>query len=295
MRSSRAVESVTVRLEQATSLDGAVEAAKGAVAGALPARPVRDALNGVWLGHPVHPLLIVAPLGSWLSAAALDLLPGQRDASRTLVGLGVLTAAPTAITGWADWADLHPQQQRVGLLHAAANGVAVGLQAASWWARRRGAHTTGIALSAAALGLAGAAGWLGGHLAYRQAAGANHAEQAAHVLPEDWTRLCRLDELPDGKPVQLVLAANPVFVLRRGDRVDALFDQCAHLSGPLSDGELTGAGDDLCVTCPWHGTVFRVADGLVRQGPGVHPQPVLQVRVRPDGEVQARLPEEING
>jgi nitrite reductase/ring-hydroxylating ferredoxin subunit len=75
--------------------------------------------------------------------------------------------------------------------------------------------------------------------------------------------------------------------------VDALFDQCSHLSGPLSDGELTGDGDDLCVTCPWHGTVFRVADGLVRQGPGTHPQPVLQVRVQPDGEVQARLPEEV--
>jgi nitrite reductase/ring-hydroxylating ferredoxin subunit len=103
--------------------------------------------------------------------------------------------------------------------------------------------------------------------------------------------LCSLDDLPDGEPVRRVLDANPVFVLRRGDRVDALFDQCAHLSGPLSEGELSGSGDDLCVTCPWHGSVFRISDGRVERGPSTHPAPVLQVRVEPDGTVLARLPE----
>ena len=112
------------------------------------------------------------------------------------------------------------------------------------------------------------------------------------MLPEDWTRLCALAELPDGKPTRLSLDQAPVFALRRGDRVDVLYDECAHLSGPLSDGELTGAGDELCVTCPWHGSVFRVRDGAVRQGPTTSPQPVLQVRVDPDGSVLARLGED---
>ncbi len=295
MHPSREVESSLDRLERTRRLDGAVAATKTAVDAALPSPVVRDALHGVWLGHPLHPALILAPLGSWLSAAVLDLLPGtpgNRDAARTLVGFGALTSLPTAATGLADWSALHPQQQRTGLVHAAANTVALGLQVASWRARRRGAHGRGVGLSAVAMVLGGAAAWLGGHLSYRQSAGANHAEQAAHVLPEDFTRLCRLDELPDGRPVRLVLDANPVFVLRRGDRVDALFDQCAHLSGPLSGGELSGAGDELCVTCPWHGSVFRVADGQVRQGPSTHPAPVLQVRVEPDGTVLAALPEE---
>jgi nitrite reductase/ring-hydroxylating ferredoxin subunit len=231
-------------------------------------------------------------LGSWISATVLDLLPGRQRASRTLVGLGVLTAVPTAITGWADWADLHPQQQRVGLVHATANGVAIALQAASWRARRNGAQARGVALSALALTLGGAAAWLGGHLAYRQSAGANHAEQAAHVLPDEFTPVCALDELPDGEPVQKVLAANPVLVLRRGRHVDVLFDQCPHLSGPLSEGELSGAGDDLRVSCPWHGSAFRVADGRVVRGPSTHPVPVLQTRVDPDGTVLARRPEQ---
>jgi nitrite reductase/ring-hydroxylating ferredoxin subunit len=290
MRTSSTLDAATERLERAEGLDAPAAVVKKAADSAL-SPGVRDALNGVWLGHPVHPLLIVAPLGSWLSASVLDLLPGNRRAARTLVGLGTLAAVPTAVTGWADWSQLHPQQQRVGLVHAAANGLAAALQAASWRARRRGAHGRGVGLSLAALAVGGAAGWLGGHLSYRQSAGTNHAEQAPHVLPDEFSRLCALDELPDGKPVRLVLDANPVFVLRRGDRVDALFDQCAHLSGPLSEGELSGSGDDLCVSCPWHGSVFRVADGRVERGPSTHPAPVLQVRVEPDGTVLARLPE----
>jgi nitrite reductase/ring-hydroxylating ferredoxin subunit/uncharacterized membrane protein len=290
MRSSAAVEAVTGRVERASGLDGAVGVAKRRVDAVLPPGPVRDLLHGVWAGHPMHPAMVIVPLGSWIGASVLDVLPGEKSAARTLVGLGTLSAAPAALMGWADWADLHPQQQRTGIVHAAGNGMAVALQAASWQARRRGAHARGAALSLAAVGLAGLAGWLGGHLAYRQSAGANHAEQAEHVLPDDYTRLCALDDLPDGRPVQLVLAANPVFVLRRGDRVDVLFDQCAHLSGPLSDGELTGSGDDLCVVCPWHGSVFRVADGQVQRGPSTHPAPVLETRVDADGSVLARLP-----
>jgi nitrite reductase/ring-hydroxylating ferredoxin subunit/uncharacterized membrane protein len=289
MRTSSALDAATDRLENAEGLDAVAAPIRGAVQ-AWPTG-LRDALHGVWLNHPVHPLMIVAPLGSWLSAAVLDLLPGNERASQALVGLGTLSAAPTALTGWADWSQLHPQQQRVGLVHAAGNGVAAALQVASWRARKNGDHGRGKVLSAAALAAAGLAGWLGGHLSYRQSAGANHAEQAMHVLPDEYTRLCALDELPEGEPVRLVLDANPVFVLRRGQRVDALFDQCAHLSGPLSEGELTGSGEDLCVTCPWHGSVFRVADGRVQQGPSTHPAPVLQVRVDPDGTVLARLPE----
>lgn len=280
------------RVERAEALDGAVAGVKKAVDAALPDPEVRDALHGVWLGHPLHPTLIVVPLGSWISASVLDFLPGTRKAARTLVGFGSLAALPTAAAGLADWADLHPQQQRVGLVHAASNVVSLVLQTASWRARRRGRHLRGVALSLAALGAGGLGGYLGGHLSYRQSAGANHAEQAAHVLPDDFTRLCMLTDLPEDRPVRLVLDGVPVFALRRDRRVDVLFDECAHLSGPLSEGELSGAGDELCITCPWHGSVFRVADGSVRQGPTTHPQPVLQVRVEPDGTVLARLPED---
>lgn len=297
MRSLEVAKEALDRVERARGLDRPVALVKKVVDAALPNADVRDALHGVWLGHPLHPALIVLPLGSWLSATVLDLLApvngsGNRRAAQTLVGLGVLTAVPTSASGAADWSDLHPQQQRTGLVHAAANAVTLGLQVASWRARRRGQQARGVALSLAAVSIGGLGAYLGGHLAYRQAAGANHAEEAPHLLPEDFTRLCALDELPEGRPARMVLDTVPVFALRRDRHVDVLYDQCSHLSGPLSDGELSGSGDELCVTCPWHGSVFRVADGAVRRGPSTHPQPVLQVVVDPDGTVLARLPEE---
>jgi nitrite reductase/ring-hydroxylating ferredoxin subunit/uncharacterized membrane protein len=292
MRSIEPLDAAVEAIERAKALDPTVRATKKVVDAALPNADVRDALHGVWLGHPLHPALILLPMGSWISASVLDLLPGRRDAARTLVGLGVLTAAPTALAGWTDWSDLHPQQQRTGLVHAAANLVATALQFASWRARRQGRQARGVTLSLAAVAAGSAGAYLGGHLAYRQGAAVNHAEEAPHVLPEEWTRLCTLDELPDGAPTRLTLDGIPVFVLRRDRHVDVLYDLCSHLSGPLSEGELSGSGDGLCVTCPWHGSMFRVRDGKVQRGPTTYPQPVLQVRVGADGVVQARLGED---
>jgi nitrite reductase/ring-hydroxylating ferredoxin subunit/uncharacterized membrane protein len=292
MRPLGPLEAAVQAVERAESLDGPAATVKKAVDAGLRSPELRDALHGVWLGHALHPVLIILPLGSWISATVLDFLPGSRRAARTLVGFGALATVPTAAAGAADWSDLHPQQQRTGLVHATGNLVALGLQVASWRARRRGRQARGTALSLVALGVGGISAYLGGHLAYRQAAMVNHAEQAPHLLPDEFSRLATVDELPDGRPVRRVLDGVPVFVLRRGRRVDALYDECAHLSGPLSEGELSGGDDDLCVTCPWHGSVYAIADGAVRRGPSTHPQPVLQVRVDPDGTVLARLPED---
>ncbi|HEY6748557.1 MAG TPA: Rieske 2Fe-2S domain-containing protein [Mycobacteriales bacterium] len=292
MRSIEPLDAAVESIERAKPLDPAVQAIKKVVDAALPSGNLRDALHGVWFGHPLHPALIMVPLGSWVSATVLDFLPGRREAARTLVGLGVAGAVPTALTGLADWSDLHPRQQRTGLVHASANLFTAALQFASWRARRQGKHARGTVYSLVAISAGTGAAYLGGHLSYRQAAGVNHAEEAPHLLPQDWTRLCDLTDLTDGKPARLVLDGAPVFALRRGRQVDVLYEKCSHLSGPLSEGELSGSGDELCVTCPWHGSVFRVRDGKVQRGPTTYPQPVLQVRVGADDSVQVRLGED---
>jgi nitrite reductase/ring-hydroxylating ferredoxin subunit/uncharacterized membrane protein len=288
MRSPRSLDKLLEALERARGLDPVSAGAKRAADAVLRSPTAKDALHGVWLGHALHPAVVLVPLGSWLSASTLDLLPGgspgTRDAARTLVGLGVLSAGPAALAGWADWSDLHPAQQRVGLVHAGTNAAVIAAQVASWRARRRG-QSSGTWWSLAALALGSAGAYLGGHLAYRQAAAVNHAADAANALPADWTRLCDLDDLPEGVPVRREVDGTPVFVLRRGRRVDVLYDRCSHLSGPLSEGDLSGTGDEMCVTCPWHGSVFRLRDGQVHRGPATSPQPVLQVRVSDDGAV----------
>ncbi|MEW1751575.1 Rieske 2Fe-2S domain-containing protein [Streptomyces angustmyceticus] len=254
---------------------------------ALPLGPGRDVLHGRQLGHPLHPLLVQLPMGAWLSAAVLDLVPGNRRSARLLVGAGIVSAAPASWAGWIDWAEQHEQQMRTGLVHAASNAAAVGLYAGSWVARGRGRTGWGRTLGFAGLGVAGIGGMLGGHLAYRQGAGANKAEPVPHLLDSTWQSIGTLDEFAIGEPVRRQLGEVPLLVVRQSDvELYVLADRCSHLSGPLSEGKLA----DGCVECPWHGSTFRLSDGWNVRGPATAPQPSFRTRVDDDGTVQVRLP-----
>lgn len=272
------------RLESASRLDGALGPLRRAVH-ALPLGGARDALHGRWLGHPAHPMMVQLPIGSWMSAAVLDLLPGQRRGADTLLALGLATAVPAALAGWVDWADMRKPQMRVGLVHAAANITAVGLYTASLTARLRGRRGLGRALGFAGLTVVSAGGALGGHLAYRQAAGANHAEQVPAVVDPGWHAIGDIADLPVGEPVRRYVGETPLLVVREADgTVRALADRCSHMAGPLSRGKIV----DGCVRCPWHGSVFRLSDGWNVGGPATSPQPVFETRLV-NGLVEARL------
>ena len=154
-------------LESARGLDRVSDVLKRTLEPLVGQGTARAALGGESLGHPVHPALVMIPLGMWSSAVVLDLAAHQSVAARRLVGLGTV-AAPVAIaTGWSDWSTLDPVQRRVGLVHAAANATAVTLFSVSYWRRRT--VTDGIARGASILGLLAAAGGgaIGGHLVYR--------------------------------------------------------------------------------------------------------------------------------
>jgi hypothetical protein len=119
------------RLEHESRLDKAVSAGQRAARLIRPGK-VRDGLHGVWLGHPMHPVLVQAPVGAWLSASIVDAFGDPRSARR-LTAAGLAAAVPAAVAGAADWSEQHEQQMRVGVLHAAANIVAMGLTAARCW------------------------------------------------------------------------------------------------------------------------------------------------------------------
>jgi nitrite reductase/ring-hydroxylating ferredoxin subunit len=81
-----------------------------------------------------------------------------------------------------------------------------------------------------------------------------------------------------------------VVAIRTGGAVYVLADRCSHMSGPLADGELAdGELAGGCLRCPWHGSVFRVADGSVVRGPATAPQPAFQTR-EIGGAIQVCLP-----
>jgi nitrite reductase/ring-hydroxylating ferredoxin subunit/uncharacterized membrane protein len=247
---------------------------------------VKDLLSGTWIGHPLHPLLTDVPIGTWTSATLLDIV-GGRDSERAaelLIAIGVAAAAPTAVTGWSDWADSEPDSddvRRIGIVHAVSNVTALGLYAASLAARRRGRRATGVALGLAGAGALGAGGWLGGELAYMSGIGVN--QTAFDRGSEDWTPVLDASMLVENRPTPAMLADTALVLVRRDGTIHALDDRCAHRGGPLHEGELIGD----CIECPWHGTRIRLEDGSLERGPSTYPQPVFEAREH-EGRVEVR-------
>lgn len=289
MKELRVLKGIT-RLENASALDQSVDGLREVVHRVIQPQSVRDVLHGVPVGHPVHPLAVLVPAGAWVSSAVLDVMPGTAQASRVLVAFGVISAIPAALAGYTDWSELHRQQARVGLVHAAGNVAAIALYTASYIQRRRGREFSGKVLGYLGLACISGSGYLGGHLAYRQASGANHAEQVPHRFPAGWQRLAELDTIPEHQLTTMEVAGQPLLVLRRGQSVDVLSNVCTHLAGPLASGELIdGETDNPCVACPWHGSVFELRTGEVVHGPATAPQHRFESRVV-EGVVEVRLP-----
>ncbi|MGI8450603.1 MAG: Rieske 2Fe-2S domain-containing protein, partial [Streptosporangiaceae bacterium] len=221
---------------------------------------VKDVLSGTWLVHPVHPLLVALPIGSWAGAGVLDALPGDNAAAaRRLVGLGVLASLPAAATGLSDWSDTAGAEQRVGALHAGLNLTAIALYTGSWVCRRKPA-SAGVVLALAGGVVVACAGYLGGHLAY--ALGVGIDTNAFQTGPGQWQTVTSEDQLEDGHPQAVSAAGVSLLILKQGGQIHVLANRCTHRGAPLSDGRV-GPG---CITCPWHGSVFDLESGAVRRG-----------------------------
>ena len=107
------------------------------------------------------------------------------------------------------------------------------------------------------------------------------------MMPE-WVTVAKTEDLPEGEMIGATVDGLELLVANVGGHYRAIGSVCTHEGGPLAEGDLY----DSIVTCPWHGSEFRVRDGAVLGGPTTSPQPVLEVRVDPDGTVGVRLPEE---
>ena len=137
------------------------------------------------LGHPVHPMLIVFPLGLLATAVAFDIVAlAQSDSSwfRTsfwMIAAGVIGGLCAALFGIIDWLAIPSatRAKRIGLYHGALNIVVVLLFAASWLMRQTNSQipsSAALSLSFIAVCLALVGGWLGGELVDRLGVGVDH-------------------------------------------------------------------------------------------------------------------------
>ena len=277
------LENAMKRLEQAEGLDVPAEKLVGLVGPAVRPRLVKNALSGTWLGHRFHPLLVPLPIGFWSGALIFDLIATRRArwAADVLVGSGIAAAVPTAVAGLSDWADAEPEGRRVGLVHLSCNTLALVCYSASLVARLLGRRKTGVGLGLAGAAAISVGGYLGGHLSYVQGVGVERRRFAGG--PKEWTAVLDAAELAEGAPRVVRADDTEILLVREGNRLYALWASCTHEGGPLVEGSFA----DGCVTCPWHGSTFRLADGHVVRGPAAASQPVYEARVT-DGKVEVR-------
>jgi uncharacterized membrane protein len=142
------------------------------------------------LGHPIHPMLIVVPLGLFIGAVVFDALYLWRgNPMFAVVGYwniagGIIGGLLAAVFGLVDWLAIPSgtRAKRIGLLHGGSNVVVVALFAFAWWTRSAGADTAPTAgvflIEVAALVLGSVAGWLGGELVDRLGVG---VDNGAHL------------------------------------------------------------------------------------------------------------------
>jgi nitrite reductase/ring-hydroxylating ferredoxin subunit/uncharacterized membrane protein len=277
------LENAMKRLEQAKALDEPAEKLAGLVEPAVRPRLVKNALSGTWLGHRFHPLMVPLPIGFWSGALIFDLIATRRArwAADTMVGAGIVAAVPTAAAGLSDWADTYGEPRRVGLVHASCNTLALLCYSGSLVARLLGSRKAGVGLGLAGAAAISVGGYLGGHLSYVQAVGVERKWLAGG--PKEWTAVLDAADLADGAPRVVRAGDTEVLLLREGTQLHALWATCTHEGGPLAEGRFA----DGCVTCPWHGSTFRLADGHVVRGPAAASQPVYEARVT-DGKIEVR-------
>ncbi|MGH7277445.1 MAG: DUF2231 domain-containing protein [Candidatus Rokuibacteriota bacterium] len=250
---------------------------------------VKNFLHGVWLGHPLHPVLTDIPIGAWSATLALDAadaIGGRNRYGRgadAALTLGIAGAVGAAVTGITDWTHTHDRSRRVGMLHGMLNTVALGLYVASLTRRRQGQRDAGRGLATLGFGVAMAAAYLGGNLVYHHRVGVDHADERGRSRPRDFVRVMADDDLAEGGRERVDVDGIRVLLSRRHGAIFALAETCSHMGGPLVEGRLEGDS----VRCPWHGSRFALADGRVLDGPATFAQPCFETRVL-GGQIEVR-------
>jgi uncharacterized membrane protein len=141
------------------------------------------------LGHPIHPMLIVFPLGLLATAVAFDIVglstgdPSWFGISFWMIAAGIIGGLLAAVFGLIDWLAIPPgtRARSIGLWHGVGNLVVVLLFIASWFLRRgvpAQPSTGALTLSFIAVVLALVTGWLGGELVDRLGVG---VDRGAHL------------------------------------------------------------------------------------------------------------------
>jgi nitrite reductase/ring-hydroxylating ferredoxin subunit len=208
-------------------------------------------------------------------AIVLDIID-QRVAADVAVLVAVLSILATAVSGLADYTDVDGTARSRATVHATVMTTALVVFLVSLVIRAGNPADRAVPIILLVVGylILTVGAEIGGDVVYLIGTNVNrHAWRGAGTK---WLTLDlgELTDIPEGGPTKAKAGINTLILVRTGDTILALHEQCAHAGGPLSQGTLV----DGCIQCPWHGSRFRLADGHVARGPAMYDQPAYEVR-----------------
>ncbi len=258
-----------------------------------PGKLLQDLLNGSWLGHSLHAVLVDVVVGGATAVLLLDVLrvffavDGLEVAATWVLGLATLSALGAILTGLTDYKDTAPDsdERDVAGFHGLINIVATLLFALSFFQRLGDAHDGAFWVMLIGYGVVSIGAYIGGHVVFKYGYMVNHNAFSRGKRAKEFTPVAALAGLAEETPTKVAFGSSAVMLVRRGDVVHALKETCSHAGGPLSEGELRGD----TITCPWHFSTFRLSDGAVVHGPAGSRQLSYRTRIA-DGQVELQGP-----
>ena len=254
---------------------------------------VRNVLDGVWFGSPLHPAMTDVPVGSWTAAVVfdgLDLVTGKkamRDAADATLAVGIAGGFAAAAIGLSDWRYLRGGSRRMGMAHALLNTGGLALNTTSLLLRAAGRRNAGRLAFLAGYSLNDMGAHLGGELSYGYGLRVNRNVFEAEG-PDGFVAVLDEADLADGAMRRVEVDGLGVLLSRSSEgEVCAIAATCNHFSGPLEQGDREGD----TVVCPWHNSRFDLCSGEVLDGPAVFPQSRYITVVR-DGKIELKASEE---
>ena len=246
-----------------------------------PIRPVKDFLNGTWLGHPVHAVITDVPIGALTVSIVADLI-GQPVVADVAMLLGVLAMVGSAVTGVADYADVDGTARNRATVHSVLMTSSLVLYALSLVIRSGQPADRIVPIVLAGDRLPGP----------RPRRGDRRGPRLPDRDPGQPARLARCGREMDRRRPRRP-RRHPAGRARRSSRsASTSWPSSARASGswPSTRRAPTPAARwpraavvGGAIECPWHGSRFQLADGHVVRGPAVYDQPAYDVRPAESG------------
>ena len=249
-----------------------------------PGKLLQDLLNGSWLGHSLHPVVVDVVVGGSTAAVLLQVLSwlgvgDLRVAILWVLALTWLAGLSAIVSGLTDFKDTATGDERhvVGL-HGLINILATTVLIGAFLGLLADADLLAGVLIVAGFAILSVGAFIGGHIVFKYGYMVNHNAFSGGKKAKEYAAILPQADLAEATPTKAMLGPTALVLVRRGDLVFALKETCSHAGGPLSQGTLDG----YTVICPWHGSAFRLSDGAVRHGPAATRQVAYRARINGD-------------